>query len=115
MEPSASYVSVFGRPGSDKSSDRERLAKLFNAPYNHWTGESHKFKMHEEKSRLGENWVVAANGYSQIYDSDFIMKCFGNNFLEGCLYTLLECIALNSPQRTLVWELDCRKILFCLV
>ena len=60
------------------------------------------------------NWVVAANGYSQIYDSDFIMKCFGNNFLERCLYTLLECIALNSPQRTLVWELDCRMTLFCL-
>ena len=28
------------------------------------------------------NCVVAANGYSQIYDSDFIMKCFGNNFLN---------------------------------
>ena len=61
------------------------------------------------------SWVVAANGYSQIYDSDFIMKCFGNNFLERCLHTLLECIALNSPQRTLVWELDCRMTLFCLV
>jgi len=28
------------------------------------------------------NWVVAATGYSPIYDSDSIMKVFGNNLLE---------------------------------
>ena len=49
------YV-LFGRPGSDKSSDR--LTKFFNSPNNYWTGASHKFKMHEEKSRLHHDALI---------------------------------------------------------
>ena len=48
---------LFGRPGSDKSSDR--LVKLFNSPYNYWTGASHKLKMHEEKSRLHHDALLS--------------------------------------------------------
>ena len=48
---------LFGRPGSDNSSDR--LTKLFNSPYNYWTGASHNFKMHEEKSRLHHDVLLS--------------------------------------------------------